>query len=71
MLHPGADDVSGRGLTRGADVDEALFRKYAIALRLWARRFNTAEIAAHLKEPEHIVCRWIWHWRELSRMDVT
>jgi hypothetical protein len=26
-----------------------------------------AEIAAHLKEPEHIVCRWIWHWRELSR----
>lgn len=41
--------------------------KYEIALRLWARKFNTAEIAAHLKEPEHIVQRWIWHWRELSR----
>lgn len=54
-------------LTRSDDLERALFKKYAIALRLWARRFNTAEIAAHLKEPEHIVCRWIWHWRELSR----
>jgi hypothetical protein len=53
------------------DVERELFRKYSIALRLWARRFNTAEIAAHLKEPEHIVCRWIWHWRELSRESMT
>jgi len=51
----------------GDDVDRELFRKYSIALRLWARRFNTAEIAAHLREPEYIVCRWLWHWRELSR----
>jgi hypothetical protein len=54
-------------LTRSDAEEQALFRKYGIALRLWARRFNTAEIAAHLNEPEHIVCRWIWHWRELSR----
>jgi hypothetical protein len=55
---------------RGGDADDlelALFKKYSIALRLWARKFNTAEIAAYLREPEHIVCRWIWHWRELSR----
>lgn len=53
------------------DIERELFRKYGIALRMWARRFNTAEIAAHLKEEEHIVQRWIWHWRELSRMEMT
>lgn len=58
-------------LTRSDGVDEALFRKYSIALRLWARRFNTAEIAAHLKEPVHVVQRYIWHWRELSRQGLT
>lgn len=54
-------------LTRSDDIDRELFRKYSIALKMWARRFNTAEIAAHLKEPECDVQRWIWHWRELSR----
>jgi len=58
-------------LTRSDDPEHELFRKYSIALRLWARKFNTAEIAAHLKEPEHIVQRWIWHWRELSREGMT
>lgn len=53
------------------DEERELFCKYSIALKLWARKFNTAEIAAHLKEPEHIVCRWIWHWRELSRMEMS
>lgn len=57
-------------LKKADDIERELFRKYSIALRLWARRFNTAEIAAHLKEPEHIVCRWIWHWRELSRTNL-
>lgn len=32
-------------LTRSDDIERDLFRKYAIALRLWARKFNTAEIA--------------------------
>jgi len=41
-------------LTRSDDIERELFRKYSIALRLWARKFNTAEIAAHLKEPEHM-----------------
>lgn len=54
----------------GDDFEHEMFRKYSIALRLWARKFNTAEIAAHLKEPEHIVQRWIWHWREISRIPV-
>jgi hypothetical protein len=58
-------------LTRSDVVDEALFKNYSIALRLWARRFNTAEIAAHLKQPEYIVCRYISHWRELSREGIT
>lgn len=58
-------------LTRSDDIERELFRKYSIALKMWSRRFNTAEIAAHLKEPEQDVQRWIWHWRELSRMEMT
>lgn len=54
-------------LTRSDDLERDLFRKYSIALKMWVRRFNTAEIAAHLGEPEHVVQRYIWHWRELSR----
>lgn len=54
-------------LTRSDDIERDLFHKYSIALKMWARRFNTAEIAAHLNEPECNVQRWIWHWRELSR----
>ena len=53
-----------------SDDEQDLFRKYSIALKLWARKFNTAEIAAHIKEPEHIVCRYIAHWRELSRTEM-
>lgn len=55
---------------RRDDIEQELFKKYSVALRLWARRFNTAEIAAYLNEPEHIVCRWIAHWREVSRGSV-
>lgn len=51
----------------GEESEEAFFRNYSIALKLWCRRFNTAEIASHLGVPESIVCRWIWHWRELSK----
>lgn len=54
-------------LTVSDDPERDLFRKYSIALKMWARKFNTAEIAAHLGEPECDVQRWIWHWRELSR----
>lgn len=54
-------------LARSDDFERDLFRKYSIALKMWARRFNTAEIAAHLKEEECNVQRWIWHWREISR----
>jgi hypothetical protein len=59
-----------RRTATGDAADMALFRKYEIALRMWARRFNSAEIAAQLNEPEHIVCRWLSHWRELSREPV-
>ncbi|WP_257164669.1 hypothetical protein [Bradyrhizobium sp. SRS-191] len=54
-------------LAEALENDQAFFRQYTLALKLWCRRFNTAEIALHLKVPEHVVCRWIWHWRELSR----
>lgn len=54
-------------LTRSDDIERDLFRKYSIALKMWARKFNTAEIAKHLGEPEPDVLRWIHHWRELSR----
>jgi hypothetical protein len=37
------------------------------ALKMWCRKFNTAEIANHLGVHEAIVCRWIRYWRELSR----
>jgi hypothetical protein len=47
--------------------ERAIFAEYAAALKLWARKYNSAEIAALLKEPEWKVCRWLWHWRELSR----
>lgn len=49
------------------DDPDAFFAKYSRALKMWCRKFNTAEIAAELDEPEHIVCRWIWHWREIAR----
>lgn len=49
------------------DDPDDFFRKYVRALKLWCRKFNTAEIAKDLNEPEHVVQRWIWHWRELSR----
>lgn len=59
--------VGGGDLVQGDDFEREMFRNYSVALKMWSRRFNTAEIAAHLKQPEHIVQRWIWHWRELSR----
>lgn len=55
---------------RPDDEESEMFRNYSIALRMWARRFNTAEIAAHLRQPECDVQRWIWHWRELARTQV-
>lgn len=60
-----------RDLIRGDEAEEKFFRQYTQALKLWCRRYNTAEIAAYLRVPEPIVCRWIWHWRELSRGGVT
>jgi hypothetical protein len=54
-------------LTQSDDIERDLFRNYSIALKMWSRKFNTADIAAHLKRPEHEVLRWIGHWRELSR----
>jgi hypothetical protein len=51
----------------GRDEEEQFFRQYSIALKLWCRKFNTADIARHLRVHESVVCRWIWHWRELSR----
>jgi len=51
------------------DADERrMFERYEKALRMWSRRFNTAEIADYLKVPEYEVCRMIWHWREFSRV---
>lgn len=47
--------------------DEEFFKQYTVALKMWCKRFNTAEIAKHLNVDESIVCQWIWHWRELSR----
>ena len=41
-------------------------RCYADALAMWqSRRFDTAEIADHLRVPEHVVCRWISNYRDL------
>jgi len=41
-------------------------RCYADALAMWqSRRFDTAEIADHLRVPEHVVCRWINNYREV------
>jgi hypothetical protein len=50
-----------------ASDDERFFRQSSTALKMWCRKFNTAEIAKHLGVHEAVVCRWIWHWRELSR----
>ena len=34
-----------RELCESDSPEAAMFKKYSVALRLWARRFNTAEIA--------------------------
>jgi len=52
------------------DPDEMkLFKVYETALVMWSRGFNTDDIARFLNEPEPIVCRWIWHWREIGRQN--
>ena len=59
--------MSKADLIRGDEFEREMFRNYSVALKMWSRRFNTAEIAARLKQEEHVVLRWIHHWRELSR----
>ena len=47
--------------------DEDFFKEQSRALALWRRKYNTAEIAKIMHVAEHVVERWIWNWRELSR----
>lgn len=51
MLHAGEYDV--RAISAEDIREHEMFRKYSIALKMWSRRFNTAEIAAHLKGRAH------------------
>jgi hypothetical protein len=55
------------GGRRDSSDDERFFRQSSTALKMWCRKFNTAEIANHLGVHEAIVCRWIRYWREMSR----
>lgn len=47
--------------------DRAQLKRYSTVLSMWAARFNTAEIAAETGIAEHLVCRWIWSYREMAR----
>lgn len=42
-------------------------RRYAEAIELWTRGFDTARIAVELKVHESIVERWVWSFREAAR----
>lgn len=53
---------------RAMDPEErALFHKYSMALDMWQRGYNTADIAREIDEHESIALRYVHHWRELSR----
>lgn len=42
-------------------------KQYATVIQMWAARYNTAEIAAHLDIEEYLVARWIANYREIAR----
>lgn len=45
-----------------------LLKRYAQAIDLWARRFDTAEIAEILTIDEAVVARWVANFREQTRV---
>ncbi len=42
-------------------------RRYADAIAMWVRGFDTAAIARELKLPEPVIDRWVWNFREMAR----
>lgn len=42
-------------------------RLYTGIINLWHARYDTAEIAALVDQPEHIVSNWIATYRDTSR----
>jgi hypothetical protein len=47
----------------------AELRRYADAIGMWLRGFDTAAIGEQLELPEHLVARWVGNFREQARAD--
>lgn len=47
--------------------DKQQLRRYADAITMWRRGFDTAYIARELEIPEPLVERWVWNFREQAR----
>lgn len=45
---------------------DPLVKRYGDAIQMWASGFNTAEIAEHLKLPEHEVERWVHNYSDAT-----
>lgn len=46
-------------------MNRSALKKYAEALAMWASKFDTTEIAVHLKLPEFTVAKWVANYRDL------
>jgi len=42
-------------------------RRYADAIAMWMRGFDTDAIADHIDVPEPTVEKWVWNFREQAR----
>lgn len=60
---------SGSRVGEEVTLDAGIFAKYVYAQKMWEHKFDTYEIGVYLNEPEHVIVRWIWHWREQVRIE--
>lgn len=49
------------------EVSRAQLKRYAEVLAMWHSRYDTAEIAAHLRLLEPLVSTWVANYRDLMR----
>jgi hypothetical protein len=59
--------MTATSTSRGGADERADLRRYADAIAMWGRGFDTQSIADRLVIPEHQVARWVANFRDVVR----
>lgn len=50
-----------------SEVSREQLKKYRDVISMWLSKYDTAEIAAETKPPEHLVAVWVANFRDMTR----